>query len=67
MQEIKGTEERFHLMRFWRAEEGICSHLHDIFKLVLMVLGFFIKAFSQRQLLKRHFPKWQLPKYAQLG
>ena len=52
MQEIKGAEERFHLMRFWRAEEGICSHLQDILKSVIMVLGIFSKASYQGRLPK---------------
>ena len=28
--EVKGAEERFHLMRYWRAEESICESLESI-------------------------------------
>eukprot|EP00092_Neocalanus_flemingeri_P026030 GFUD01028215.1.p1 GENE.GFUD01028215.1~~GFUD01028215.1.p1 ORF type:complete len:1265 (+),score=407.13 GFUD01028215.1:55-3849(+) len=28
--EMKGAEERFHLMRYWKAEESICSSLESI-------------------------------------
>ena len=28
--QVVGSEERFHLMRYWRAEEGICSQLEEI-------------------------------------
>ena len=28
--EVKGAEERFHLMRYWKAEESICSSLESV-------------------------------------
>ena len=30
VQQVVGTEERFHLARYWRAEEGIVTVLEDI-------------------------------------